>query len=128
MNESLVVPVVRFLALAATFITFILSAARSRRLLVERGFMDGRYAEVLAAESRVRTRGALKWGLVLAGFAAGLVVADLLRLLGGSPQAAGLGIVVLGAAAGFLAYWRVARREPLDAPPRVAAGGEGVGA
>ncbi len=120
MDSGLLVPTVLFLAVAATLITLILSGARTRRMLVERGFMDGRYSEVLSAEARIRTFSALKWGLVLAGFAVGLVIADLANLLGDEPQASGFGIVILGAASGFLAYWRLMRNERFDAVPNQA--------
>lgn len=121
------VPITLFLVTAAVVIVGILSRARNRRLLIERGLMDERYSAVLAAEARLRTHSALRWGLVLGGFSLGLIIADTLGaepFLG--PPGTGEGAVLLGAALGFLAYYLVARKETFDAdgpPPGARAAG-----
>ncbi len=118
--EDILVPIFLFAAIAATFITLIVSRAQTRRLMIERGVFGADYAAVLAAESRMRTLSGLKWGLVLGGIGLGLVLLTLLGL-GDSEDlsAAAFGLVVLGAAAGFLGYYLITRKEslPLAGPP-----------
>ena len=123
MDAGIVVPTVFFIALTAMVVTYILNQARTRRLLIERGTAGESYAAVLAAEGRLRTLSALRWGLVTAGFALGLIVADALghRPFHGVPGG-GEGVVFLGIALGFLAYYALTRREdPAAGPAHTAA-------
>ncbi len=120
MDEAIAIPAIVFFSIAATIIVYVLSHARTRRLLIERGLMDERYSAVLAAEARLRTLSALRWGLVTAGFALGLILADALGFgLFSGPPGGGEGLVSLGVALGSVAYYFVARREtfPAGAPP-----------
>ncbi len=112
--EDILVPIFLFAAIAAPVIMLIVSRARTRQLMIERGIFGADYAAVLGAETRMRTLSGLKWGLVLGGIGLGLV---LLSVLGFDQpdEPAAFGLVILGAAAGFLGYYLITRNEPLGA-------------
>jgi hypothetical protein len=118
MDAGIAVPTVFFIALTAMVVTYILNQARTRRLLIERGTAGESYAAVLAAEGRLRTLSALRWGLATAGLALGLIVADALghRSFNDSPGV-GEGVILLGVALGLLAYYALTRREGPAAGP-----------
>ena len=110
--EDTLVPVALFLSAAAVAITYVVLRARTQRLLIERGVSGGAYAEVLAAEAQLRKLSALKWGLVALGLGVAFVLIGVLGLHTGSesgPAAAGL--LLIGAAAGLLAFWQLTRKD-----------------
>ena len=113
--EDALVPIFLFVAIAAVLIVPVVMRAQTRRLMIERGLFGPDYAAVLGAEARMRTLAALKWGLVLGGVGLGLVLLPLFGLDDDKPSAAAFGLVVLGAAGGFLGYYLLSRKEAFDA-------------
>ncbi len=107
------------LSVAAVIIAFIWSKGATRRRLIDQGMLNEGYALVLDAEARAARWTALRWGLVLAGFGAALVLVEALGLDG--QGAAAWGFPALGAALGYVVYFFASSRLSLHAPGRALA-------
>ncbi|WP_420455735.1 alpha/beta fold hydrolase [Rubrivirga sp.] len=116
---------VETLSVAAVIIAFIWSKGATRRRLIDQGMLNEGYALALDAEARAARWTALRWGLVLAGFGAALVVSGALGLDG--QGAAPWGLAALGAALGYVAYFFASARLSLDVPGRALAAAVAVG-
>lgn len=110
MELELLIPISFIVAVAAVAITSVRSRAATKRLLIENGMMNADYTSVLDAEARIARWRALRWGLVLAGLGTALIAADTLVHDALSP--AGVGLVVLGAALGYIVYFFASKPAP----------------
>jgi hypothetical protein len=106
-----VVPIALFVALGFIIIgvTRIVSEGRTRRRLIEAGATPELASAITAApQGDAGLRAALQWGLVIGAVGIALIIIQFLPY--GPDEPISLGIVLVFAAAGLLAYYVAGRR------------------
>jgi len=106
-----IVPIVMFLSIAAMVIgvTRIVSDGKTRRLIVQSGVSPELAAAIAAGAQRdPGLFGALRWGLLVGAVGVALIIIQFIPFRPEDPIS--VGIVLVGAAAGLLAYYAAAQR------------------
>lgn len=106
-----IVPIVMFLSIAAMVIgvTRIISDGKTRRLMVQAGISPEAAAAIAAGGPRdPGLFGALRWGLLVGAVGISLIVIQFIPFRPEDPIS--VGILLVGAAAGLLAYYAAAQR------------------
>jgi peptidoglycan/LPS O-acetylase OafA/YrhL len=93
----------------------IISVNRTRRKIVDAHATPELVDALLAARPDSNLAPSLMWGLVLASTGIALMILEVLPFDQNSPFR--YGVVVLGAGAGLLAYFAIARRQPEGGVP-----------
>lgn len=108
MESWSLIPIVGTLSIAAVVIVALWLRFANRRLLIQHGMLNEGYAAVIDAEAQAGRWTALRWGIVLSGFGAALVISASLHLDPASP--APWGVAALGAGLGYVAYFFASAR------------------
>lgn len=105
-----IVPIVMFLSIAAIIIgvTRIISDGKTRRLIVQSGASPEVAAAIAGAQRDPGLFGALRWGLLVGALGISLIIIQFIPFRPEDPIS--VGILLVGAAAGLLAYYAAAQR------------------
>ena len=109
MEEFLPVFVLSVIGLTVVTIIRVVSEARTRNRLIEKGMIDENIRHLYSNQAKLQTLSNLKWGMVLVGIGLAALISQLFPQTISDEMA--LGLAFLFAGAGFLIYVPIAQNQ-----------------